>query len=145
MSQINFHYSFTAGVQGGDLTSYVSYNYLKNGHQYHGSSTGDSTTGVHNYGFVDANPGTSLVFATADLHTVTAGTTTGNTQVTNYTSLAQQFYSALSAVIAANPHSVGTITYSISNIPLPASLPVVMLALAGLGFAAHQKRKATLA
>lgn len=144
-SVINFTYTFT-GLSNGVLNSYSSYDYTAGGHHYTGSSTGNSSTGVVNHGEIDGLATYSKVFSTANLTVVNPGTSTGATQIANYAPQYQQFSSGFFGILSTLPPGVGTITYSVSQIPLPASLPMSLAAIGGLfAYAYGRKRKALAA
>ncbi len=141
---ITFTYTFT-GLRSGVINSTSGYNYTKAGNHYAGFSNGDSLTGVTNFGSVNGVSGTALVFATADMTAITGGHASGTTTVANFTSLAESFASAFLGSITRSPRGTGIITYVVSSIPLPASLPVVLLAVAGLFIVSSRKNRALAA
>jgi hypothetical protein len=135
-AKITFSYTFT-GLEDGQLQSYSSYNYKQGGNQYFGSATADTKSFGTAVGTVNGLPSAPLVFASADLNVVNPGTSTGTTTIFNTTSAMVQFESLFFGLLNASPRGVGSATYAVSSIPLPAALPM-FLALIG-GFAVFSR------
>lgn len=156
-SEILFTYTF-AGLQNNPtnaLTSAISYNYVLHGKTYAGFSNGDSlvTSGPFGPGVLNQQgsingssvgpAGISQVFATASLPNLTAG----DTSIVSYAHGLQEFTTTLLGYFNSAPPGTVTIQYKVVGLPLPASLPMMMLAMGGMfGFArAKQQRKAVAA
>ena len=144
-AQITFNYSFT-GLTGGQLTSYSNYNYTNAGNLYQGSSTGDSFSGNNAVGTTNGIASAPLVLATANLNVVNPGNSTGTVRITNLTNTFQQFQSAFFGALSQFPAGVGTITYNVSSVPLPAALPMFTALLASVfGFARFNRNRKAVA
>jgi hypothetical protein len=142
MSVVTFTYSFPTFFLIGSLDSQISYDYMHSGNHYNGSSQATSVTdvffnttdGLTQQGYINALPTVSQVFATAHLTTPGDGTATGTVTFANYTQSLQDFTSQFLGAFSAlcEGHPVGTINYVVSSIPLPASLPMMLMAMGGL-------------
>lgn len=136
MSKITFSYTLPQQslLLGSVLTSNGSYGPNSyNGSYGYGSYSGDSSanssTGNVNHGYKDGIASLPLVWATANLG-ATSGTTgiqNNNTYAGATTTFASLFQGALRGIPAG-----GTLTYNVAAIPLPASLPALVLGLLGL-------------
>jgi len=155
-SMIKFTYTFTGLLNNptNALTSSISYNYLLGGKTYKGFSNGDSLISsgpfgpgvISQGGSINGNStgpaGVSQVFATAALPNLT----NGNTSVANYAKGQQEFNTVLLGYFNTSPPGTVTITYNVTGLPLPASLPMMLLAIGGLfGFAHINKQRKALA
>jgi len=156
MSSVTFTYTFPSFFLIGDLNGTTSYDYMHSGNHFNGFSTADSQTDVffntnstlNQQGFINSVAAVSQVFATALLTTPGDETATGTVTFSNYTQTFQNFTSkfigAFSSLCDGRP--VGTITYTVSSIPLPASFPMMLLVVGGLfGFARMSQRKSAVA
>lgn len=147
-SQINFTYHLTSGIIGGATSATSNYNYVNNGNQYNGSSVNVSGQAPIQGGFVNGVAGVSQVFASAYYTPGQNLSATGSTRISNYTQRTlenplgyQYFSSTLFAVLLSNPQATGYITYAVTSLPLPAALPMLATAVAGLfGFARKQRK-----
>jgi hypothetical protein len=146
-SVINFTYNLTSGILGGGTTATSSYDYMRAGNHYNGSSTNVSGFAPVQQGFINGVAGVSQVFSVANYTQGSGMTATATTQVANYTASSvgnpngyQYFTSALVALLLQNPQATGYITYTVSSIPLPAAFPMLAVALGGMfGFARKRK------
>lgn len=135
-SRITFSYSFPDVNPdfyfGGDLTSRTPY-----GHESHGwANTVESHTSNYINGVAAA---TALVLATANLNG-----SSGTTTLTNSTGDLSDYHAFFQYGFDFTPSSNALVTYAVSTIPLPSSLPLytaVLLALACLAFRSRKRFK----
>ncbi len=147
-SLIRFDFHLTSGILGGATSATSNYDYVRNGVQWDGSSTNVSGQDPVQQGYRNGVAGTSLVFAVASFTPGANSSATAFTKIANYThstdenpSGYQYFSSTLFALLIANPQATGYITYAVTSLPLPAALPMLAAAVAGLfGFARKQRK-----
>jgi len=143
-AKITFSYTFT-GLEDGQLQSYSSYNYNQGGSQYFGSATADTKSFGTAVGSVNGLPSAPLVFASANLNVVNPGTSTGTTTLFNTTSTMVQFQTLFFGLLNASPRGIGSATYAVSSIPLPAALPMFLALIGGFaGFSRLRKHRRAL-
>lgn len=144
-AKIVFSYTFT-GLKDGVLLDYSSYNYNSGGDVYAGSATGHSQDGNAASGTINGIASAPLVFANANLTVVDPGTSTGTTTIINTSGAFAQFESLFFGLLSLSPLGVGSATYAVSAVPLPAALPMFAAALACLfGFSRARRKKALAA
>lgn len=142
---ITFSYTFD-GLVDGNLQGNSQYNYFQGGDHYTGSASADSDTGSTSKGFINGVASAPLIFATAGLNVVNPGISTGTVTFINKSSSFESFESIFTGLLRLSPHAIGSATYAVSSIPLPAALPMFATVLAGMfGFARSRKRKALAA
>lgn len=133
---ITFSYTIS-GFTGTSLTDNGSYSYTKNGAVFSGSSSDVSGLAPVSTGTTSGAVSTALVLASANLN---AAGTLGTTTITNISGSAAQFQSIFSGLQTSLGRSV-SISYSVSAVPLPASLPMFAAVLAGMvGFAMLRRK-----
>ncbi|MBY0407992.1 MAG: hypothetical protein K2Q01_09890, partial [Rickettsiales bacterium] len=121
-SMITFSYTFT-GLVDGVLEGNTNYSY-NNGNLFEGSAYANSQTGfAGSQGFINGVSSAPLAFAAANLNVVNPGTSTGTVRFWNTSDAFSQFSSLFSGLLTASPRGVGSATYAVSSIPLPAALP----------------------
>ena len=142
---ITFSYSFT-GLAAGNLQANSDYNYTLGGNTYNGTGSADSQLGSTATGFTNGVASAPLVFATAGLTVTDPGTSHGTVTFTNTSSSFENFESIFTGLLHTSPAAIGSATYAVSSIPLPAAAPMFGALIAGMfGFARSRKRKALAA
>jgi len=154
LSEVTLYYTFPVDYVAGALDAKITYDFMQSGVHHNGFSEatsqtdifGNTTNGLSQQGYLNGIAGVSQVFATALLTTPGNNTATGKVQFANYTQFFQQFNSSKFIGLFCNcEQNVGTITYEVSSIPLPASLPMVLLAVGGLFGFTRMNRKSVAA
>lgn len=144
-AKITFSYTFT-GLIDGNLGGNTSYHYNNGGNVFDGSAHADSTGTHYSAGTVNGVNSAPLVFAAANLNVVNPGTSTGSVSFINVGSNFASFEAIFSGFLTSTPRGVGSATYAVSSIPLPAALPMFASLLAGMfGFARFGRKKALAA
>lgn len=141
LSKIRFFYTFT-GIESGATSSSISYDYFKDGNHYSGSSIGNSLDGNITSGYKNGAPVLSQVWAYSFFTAGLNDTATAKTVIANYSGPFQSFESRFAGIFDTQ-HS-GVVTYTVSSIPLPASLPMMILALGGLFTLARRTNRESL-
>ena len=137
-AKVNFTYNYSDLV-GGSIAEFASYSYSVGGDTYAGNASGVSPGSNSASGTVNGVGSAPLVFASANL---TATPTTGTGVITNVSARSSAFQSAFNGLFSGTGRLV-SITYSVSAVPLPATLPMFGAALIGLaGFAFYRNRRA---
>ena len=144
-TSITFSYSFT-GLAAGNLQGNGDYHYTLGGNTYSGTGSADSQLGSTSTGFTNGVASAPLVFATAGLTVTDPGTSHGTVTFTNTSSSFENFETIFTGLLHISPAAIGSATYAVSSIPLPAAAPMFGALIAGMfGFARSRKRKALAA
>ena len=134
-SSVTFTYTFS-NLVAASMHSYGSYNYTSGGLTYIGSSSAYSNGSTTSVGSTNGVSSAPLTFASANV-----GTSTGSTTITNTSGSLAQIQSLFSALFSSTGHLV-SVTYNVSSVPLPASMPLFAAVLAGLfGMSYLRKRR----
>ncbi len=142
---ITFPYSFT-GLIAGNLQGNSQYDYTNGGNHYNGFGSADSQLGSTSKGFKNSVASAPLIFASAGLNVANPGTSHGTVVFSNRSTSFESFESIFTGLLTLRPRAIGSATYAVSTIPLPAALPMFATLLAGMfGFARSRKRKALAA
>lgn len=144
-AQITFSYSFT-GLSQGNLKGNTSYNYFVGADQFEGGATTNTSGATTSSGTINNVNSAPLVFASSGLNIQNPGTSTGSVTFTNTSASFAQFQSIFTGLLAMSPSSIGSATYAVSSIPLPAALPMFATLMASMfGFARFGRKRKALA
>jgi hypothetical protein len=135
-TQITFSYSFSPATAGGNLMGYGSYDYIQSSVHYNGSSNSETSTGTTTVGYTNGIASSPLVFATANLSSLS-----GTTTITNLSSGIAQFQSLFYGLLSST-NGISSLTYNVSSVPLPAALPMFGALIASMfGFRHFRKQR----
>jgi hypothetical protein len=140
-SFITIDYSFGGNILFGAMGSFGSYSYLDGGQLFSGTAGSIGGLGVSPMSFasgsIDGSPSPALAFASAQITSPNSATAV----IQNLSAGVLEFSSIFAGLVSASSNF--TATYSVSEVPVPAALPMFGLALAGLaGLRAKKKRSA---
>jgi len=134
-SMIRFDYTLT-GVSLGTLeVGMASYEYKGRDDYYTGSAYANSNGSSEAFGFVNGISSTPLVLATANM----TSPSTGYIIIKNYASEAADFLAMIMGILSLGGQVAAT--YAVTEIPLPAALPLFGLGLAALTGAGLRRKK----
>ena len=137
---ITFDFSFAPGTLiVGSSSMSGNYSYVDGGNTYSGSANATSGGGNSSNGTINGFASSPLALASANVTVDHA-----QTQITNLSGGWLYFSTLFSGLLTSTTGF--TLTYYVSQVPLPAGMPMLLLALAGMfAFAYNRKKNASFA
>ncbi|NBO19143.1 MAG: hypothetical protein EBV03_07970 [Proteobacteria bacterium] len=136
-AKITFTYTLN-GLLDGQLQGYSAYDHILGGNHYQGSAIADSDGSASASGTINGGASSPLVFASANLSV--GNPSVGTVVMTNVSGAFASFQTLFFGILAAFPVGSGVINYNVSQVPLPAALPMFGALLAGM-FGVSRRRK----